>query len=98
MDDIFTRNFKFKEKVTDEALYSEENLTPSKSSLEFIKSFARNFRVYNAGTVTELTLSPYESKFSYGDILLSSKVLYHSENLFETFSVGSLLMYSPGYG
>ena len=45
MDDIFTRNFKFNEKVTDEALYSEENLTPSKSSLEFIKSFARNFRV-----------------------------------------------------
>lgn len=59
MDDIFTRNFKFNEKVTDEALYSEDNLSPSKSSLEFIKNFARNFRVYNAieGRAQELLLN-----------------------------------------
>ena len=59
MDDIFTHNLSFNEKVTDEASYSEESLRPSKSSLEFIKNFARNFRVYNAieGRAQELLLN-----------------------------------------
>ncbi len=59
MDDIFTRNFRFNEKVTEEALYSEKELTPSKNSLEFIKNFARNFRVCNAieGRAQELLLN-----------------------------------------
>lgn len=59
MDDIFTHNFKFNEKVTEEASCSVEHLSPSKSSLEFIKNFARNFKVYSEieGRAQELLLN-----------------------------------------
>lgn len=67
-------------------------MTTQVEILQFLHYIHSLSRVYLTNNI------PIRFKFSYGDILLSSKVLYHSENLFETFSVGSLLMYSPGYG
>lgn len=45
MDDIFTQDSNFSENVLKQALCSEKLPSPSRSSLEFIRNFARNFRV-----------------------------------------------------
>lgn len=45
MDNIFTHDSIFTDKLLDVAMHSEKFPSPSLSSLEFIKNFARNYRV-----------------------------------------------------
>ena len=46
MNKNFTSDFIVTEKNLEQALKSEKFPTPSLNSLEFIKNFARNFRIY----------------------------------------------------
>ena len=45
MDNLFTSNLKNKEKEFCSLLSDELRVSPKESTLDFIKSFARNFRV-----------------------------------------------------
>lgn len=45
MDDVFTRNVKLTENIIEAAVKAENMPSPSVISLEFIKNFARNFRM-----------------------------------------------------
>jgi hypothetical protein len=45
MDDLFTSNLKIKEKELSSLLGDELRLSPKESTIDFIKNFARNFRV-----------------------------------------------------
>ena len=45
MDDIFTQDSILSENVLKQAVRAEEYPSPSLNSLEFIKNFARNFRI-----------------------------------------------------
>lgn len=45
MDDLFTSNLKIKEKELCSLLGDELRVSPKESTIDFIKNFARNFRV-----------------------------------------------------
>ncbi len=45
MDDIFTQDSTFTEEVLRLSFRSRERHSPSEGSLEFIRNFARNFRI-----------------------------------------------------
>jgi hypothetical protein len=45
MDDLFTSNLKIKEKELSSLLGDELRVSPKESTIDFIKNFARNFRV-----------------------------------------------------
>ena len=45
MDDLFTSNLKIKEKELSSLLGDELRVSPKESTIEFIKNFARYFRV-----------------------------------------------------
>lgn len=45
MDDLFTSNLKIKEKELSSLFGDELRVSPKESTIDFIKNFARNFRV-----------------------------------------------------
>lgn len=45
MDDLFTQNLKIKEKELNYLFGDEFRASPKETTLDFIKNFARNFRV-----------------------------------------------------
>ena len=59
MDEIYTTDLVITENNLKSALQSEAKLTPSLSSLEFIKNFARNFKKCSdiQGRASELVLN-----------------------------------------
>ena len=59
MDDIFTQDSILSENVLKQAVRAEEYPSPSRNSLEFIKNFARNFRICGniEGRAQELILN-----------------------------------------
>ena len=59
MDKIFTQDPILTDDLLKKAMKDEKNPSPKKSSLEFIKNFARNFRICNGveGRAQELLLN-----------------------------------------
>ena len=59
MDKIFTQDPIFTDALLKKAIKDEKFPSPKKSSLEFIKNFARNFRICNGveGRAQELLLN-----------------------------------------
>lgn len=59
MDEISTHESKIDRQLLTQALIGEKYPSPAKSSLEFIRNFARNFRISNCvnGRAQELILN-----------------------------------------
>lgn len=59
MDDIFTQDSIFTDEVLRQAFRGRERHLPSEGSLEFIRNFARNFRICDCieGRAQELLLN-----------------------------------------